>query len=161
EATEEATPADAAATPAEGETTMMGEGQFFLASRVQGYDLVNTAGESLGGIDQLIADVQQGRFAYAVTDVGGFLGIGANSVAIPWERLTFDEAQGAFVVDVDAATLEQAPVVELGDWDAGMVDNAWSAETDTFWQDVDAGLVGPGTGTEDEDTTEMTATPEG
>lgn len=165
EATEEAVEDDAEAeateevAPAEGETTMIGEGQFFLMSRVQGYDLVNTQGENLGGIDQFIVDLQQGLVAYAVTDVGGFLGIGANSVAIPWERLTFDEAQEAFVVDVDAETLEQAPVVELGDWEAGAVDNAWSQETDTFWQDVDAGIVGPST--EEEDAIDMTATPEG
>jgi hypothetical protein len=40
---------------------------------------------------------------------GGFLGIGDNYHPLSWSELTYDEALGGYVVNIDRARLEGAP----------------------------------------------------
>ncbi|HEX6384349.1 MAG TPA: PRC-barrel domain-containing protein, partial [Anaerolineae bacterium] len=51
------------------------------------YNLVNLQGEDLGEIEELVLDLVQGRVTYAIAEIGGFLGLGENSIAIPWGQL--------------------------------------------------------------------------
>ena len=41
---------------------------------------------------------------------GGFLGIGDSYHPLPWHSLKYDEQQGGYVVNIDRARLEGAPV---------------------------------------------------
>ncbi len=99
------------------------------------YDLVNLEDNDLGEIDELVIDTEKGAVLYAVADIGGFLGIGENSIAIPWTELQFDETDDEFVVDATEEMLTDAPIVDVDDWDDGMAPSAdWNAEVDSFWQ---------------------------
>jgi PRC-barrel domain len=53
------------------------------ASKVEGTSVYNTAGESVGSIDDVMIDKQTGKVAYAVMSFGGFLGMGANTILSP------------------------------------------------------------------------------
>jgi hypothetical protein len=57
------------------------------ASQVIGSTIYNEHNESIGEVDDLIVPTAGGQ-PVAVISVGGFLGIGAHLVAIPYERLT-------------------------------------------------------------------------
>lgn len=57
------------------------------ASQVIGSTVYNEANESIGEVDDLIVPAAGGQ-PVAVISVGGFLGIGARLVAVPYERLT-------------------------------------------------------------------------
>ncbi|WP_439576932.1 PRC-barrel domain-containing protein [Elioraea sp.] len=59
------------------------------ASKVVGATVRNSERESIGSIDDLIISRDE-RVPVAVLSVGGFLGIGARLVAVPFERLTID-----------------------------------------------------------------------
>jgi sporulation protein YlmC with PRC-barrel domain len=86
-------------------------------SNVIGMDVHNRQGERLGRIDDVVIK-RDGSLNYAVIAYGGFLGIGDNHVAVPFDRLTFDaERQGA-VLDVTRERLEGAPRFEYreGNW---------------------------------------------
>jgi len=79
--------------------TVQPEGQW-LTSRFIGQVVTNQAGEAIGDINDLLFD-KTGRIATAVIGVGGFLGMGEKSVAIPFSSLSFTaDAKGTRVVTI-------------------------------------------------------------
>jgi len=108
-----------------------GSGVFNLT----GYTLVNAQDEDLGEIQELIFDLSQGQVLYVVADIGGFLGIGANQVAIPWDQLQLDEENQNFVLDAEQETLENAPTINLDEWEEGSpTDSTWDTDISDFWE---------------------------
>ncbi|NLH07848.1 MAG: PRC-barrel domain containing protein, partial [Chloroflexi bacterium] len=81
---------------------------------------------------------------YALADIGGFLGIGANTIAIPWDRLTIAAEQEEFVLAATQEQLEQAPTIDVDAIETEGFAN--QVEIDTFWQGLDAGGDDTGSG---------------
>ena len=50
-------------------------GNLIASDKVQGTNVYNTAGESLGAIHDLMIDKPSGKVAYAIMSFGGFLGV--------------------------------------------------------------------------------------
>jgi len=86
------------------------------ARTICGDAVVNSSGEKLGKIEELMIDLENGRVAYAVLSFGGFLGIGDKLFAIPFEALELDPDNHRFVLDVSREKLEQAPGFDKSDW---------------------------------------------
>src|SRR5262245_10339109 len=86
------------------------------ASSLTGDQVVDVTGNKIGKIEDLMVDIIDGRVAYAVLSFGGFLGIGDKLFAIPWSRLTVDEAEKRFVINVTKETLENAPGFDKDHW---------------------------------------------
>lgn len=59
------------------------------ASRVIGATIYTAENETIGSVDDLIVPPSGGQ-PVAVLSIGGFLGIGARLIAIPYERLQYD-----------------------------------------------------------------------
>jgi len=97
------------------------------ASTLKGDRVKNSAGEDLGKVEEIMLDVPSGRVAYAVLSFGGFLGMGDKLFAIPWKALTLNEADKNFVLDVDKATLENAPGFDKDNW-PDMADPQWESQ---------------------------------
>ena len=72
------------------------------ASRLIGASVDNDSGEGIGSIDDLM--LTDDRVEFAILSVGGFLGIGAHLVAIPFDSL---------VIGPDGVTLPGATRDEL------------------------------------------------
>jgi len=49
-----------------------------------------------------------GRVAYAVMSFGGFLGMGTEEHAIPWNKLTYDTNLGGYRTDITEQQLRSA-----------------------------------------------------
>jgi sporulation protein YlmC with PRC-barrel domain len=81
------------------------------ASKIIGANVKNTQGENLGKIDELIIDPHDARIKTAVVSVGGVLGIGAKSVAVPWDKVTMGSGtdRDTVIVAMGRDELEQAP----------------------------------------------------
>src|ERR1700752_4650813 len=90
-------------------------GRLIAASKVNGTPVYNTAGEKLGNIYDVMIDKPSGKVEYAVLSFGGFLGIGNKYHPLPWDKLTYDEQQGGYIVDIDRARLEGAPAYNASD----------------------------------------------
>ena len=61
-----------------------------------GDNIYNHKDKELGDIKEIMLDVNNGRIAYAVLSVGGFLGIIANKLfTVPWRALKLDTANKA------------------------------------------------------------------
>jgi sporulation protein YlmC with PRC-barrel domain len=112
------------------------------ASTLTGDKVVNTAGETIGKIDEIMIDTVTGRVAYAVLSFGGFLGMGDKLFAIPWSRLSLDEDNKVFVLSVDRATLEKAPGFDKNNW-PDMTEHSWGVRiyeyygVAPYWDDGD------------------------
>ena len=95
-------------------------GRLIAASQVSGTGVYDLTGEKLGSIYDVLLDKRTGRTEYAIMSFGGFLGIGDRYHPLPWQALTYDEAQGGYVVDIDRRRLEGAPSYALNEtmlWD--------------------------------------------
>jgi len=97
------------ASAQDGDDLPMARLQVVESSKVQGSRVSTPKGEDLGEIEQVLLDPQQGRITYAVVGVGGFLGIGEKSVAVPWPALQPSTREQAFVLNTTREQLETAP----------------------------------------------------
>ena len=97
------------------------------ASTLEGDSVRNSAGESLGKVDEIMIDIPSGRIAYVVLSFGGVLGLGNKLFAIPWSAITVDEDKKCLILDVDKQTLENAPGFEKDAW-PDMADTVWGTE---------------------------------
>ncbi|MGE3274399.1 MAG: PRC-barrel domain-containing protein [Vicinamibacterales bacterium] len=86
------------------------------ASTLIGDEVVNTQGEKLGKIEDIMLDLERGRVAYAVLSFGGFLGMGDKFFAVPWDQLDVDLQAKNFRLDVPKEKLEQAPGFDKDNW---------------------------------------------
>lgn len=72
----------------------------YRASKLSGSNVQNGTGERIGSISDLIVD--RDKVLFAILQVGGFLGIGAHLVAIPYNALEIN-ADGSKIVLAQAS----------------------------------------------------------
>jgi sporulation protein YlmC with PRC-barrel domain len=101
-------------------------------STITGDAVVNSQGEDLGKIEDLVLDVAEGRVAYAVLSFGGFLGMGDKLFALPWQSLQLDSDNHRFILDVPKKRLEYAPGFDKDHW-PNMADRTWGATVHEFY----------------------------
>jgi len=66
---------------------------------------------ALGTIKRLMIDKRSGRVGYAVMSFGGFLGLGEEYRAVPWNALHYNEALEAYELNATEDQLKSSPVV--------------------------------------------------
>ncbi len=121
------------------------------ASTLEGDSVRNSAGESLGKIDEIMIDIPSGRVAYAVLSFGGVLNIGNKLFAVPWNALSVDEDEKCFVLEVDQRTLETAPGFDKDNW-PDMADVSWGSQifkhygVTPYWEETEGGRTMRGGG---------------
>lgn len=101
--------------------------QVMGASTLTGNRVINSQGDDLGDIKEIMLDVRSGRVAYAVLATGGFLTMGEKLLALPWNALTLDADNKCFILDVDEKTLENAPGFDKDAWPT-MADSQWASQ---------------------------------
>lgn len=119
------------------------------ASNLLGRLVRNMENENLGDIEELIISIQDEQIMYAVIGRGGFLGIGEDLVAVPYEALTLthdpDDADDYwFVLDVDEEAWDNAPALTLDEIRFGLA--GWQAHFDTTWLGMPGTQVAPAPG---------------
>src|SRR5947207_7853500 len=78
-------PSTSAATTSASSTSFQGD---WRASKVVGLNVYNEQNENVGSINDLLMD-KSGSIKAAVISVGGFLGMGARLVAVPYDKIKF------------------------------------------------------------------------
>jgi PRC-barrel domain len=91
------------------------------SDRVEGTAVYDPRGNKIGSIKRLMIEKISGRVAYAVLSFGGFLGMGTQEHAIPWNKLTYDPNLGGYQTDITEEQLRDAP--------------AFSRDPDFEWDD--------------------------
>ena len=57
------------------------------SDRVEGTAVRRPNGDKIGHIERLMIDKITGKVSYAILSFGGFLGMGASLLPLPWTRL--------------------------------------------------------------------------
>lgn len=102
------------------------------ASKVNGTNVYNLQGESIGSIYNVMLDKRSGKVAFAIMSFGGFLGLGEKYHPLPWSLLRYNDRQGGYIVDLSRDRLEGAPSYAAGstpDWS----NRAYGQEIDTYY----------------------------
>lgn len=104
------------------------------SSQILRYDVMNTRGQHLGEIEDLVIDATLGEIAYAVLSFGGFLGLEDKWFAVPWGAFAPAEGFGTFTLDVTKDALEKASGFDKNEW-PDMANPRWAAAVhDAFGQ---------------------------
>ncbi len=123
---------------------------FVLRSRsLVGSAVQNPWGEDLGTIEDLVIDMDEGHIVYAILSFGGFLGLGSELFAVPWEALIPRPIEGIFVLNVTREKLQAAsgfsreewPIPGDREWGIGIYDSygfppPWGLEAG-YWMGMD------------------------
>jgi sporulation protein YlmC with PRC-barrel domain len=89
--------------------------RLIASNKVEGTVVYNRQGERLGTVHNFMVDKRSGEVEYAVLSSGGLFGMGGDHYPLPWKMLTYDTAQGGYVVDLDKDVLESAPHYQSGE----------------------------------------------
>jgi len=103
------------------------------ANTLEGDEVVNPQGDTLGKIDEIMLDVPTGRVAYAVMSSGGFLGLGDKLFALPWSCLKLDPVRECFVMDADKSRFENAPGFDKDHWPSGADFGGLGDQIHDYW----------------------------
>lgn len=82
--------------------------QLIASDRVEGTAVRRPNGDMIGHIERLMIDKVSGQVSYAVMSSGGFLGMGAKLLPLPWGRLRYSPRFEAYELDLDEDELRHA-----------------------------------------------------
>lgn len=102
------------------------------SSTLERTNVVNTKGESLGSIEEIMLDLDTGRIAYVVVSFGGFLGLGDKLFAFPWEMMRVDMDNERVIMNVDQQRLENAPGFDKNNWPSAPT-HEWLDEVHSYY----------------------------
>lgn len=89
---------------------------YLKASTIKGQNLKTAQGEDAGEIKDFVFDVNSGRMGFLVVGFGGFLGIGDERVAVPWDAFSINGDGKLVLTDVSKDQLKAAPRLSKSDW---------------------------------------------
>src|SRR5689334_4902324 len=110
----------------------------FPSSKLKGLKVKNTKGETIGSIDDLVINMQDGKIAYLAMSVGGVLGIGDKLFAVPFQAMKFNHGKDEmyFVLDASKEKLEKAPGFDKSNW-PDFADPKWRSQIDQYYRSAD------------------------
>jgi len=85
------------------------------ADWVVGTTVRTPAGETIGTIDDVLLDKEEGAVTAAIVSVGGFLGFGAKQIAVKWDDLQQEYDGSQIVLDISREDAEAAPEFNFRD----------------------------------------------
>jgi PRC-barrel domain len=106
--------------------------RLIASDKVEGTSVRNSAGDKVGTIERVMIDKRSGKVAYAVMSFGGFLGIGADYVALPWHVLRYNENLDAYEVNITENQLRGAPP-PASSWETGTVSRDWERNLHNYY----------------------------
>lgn len=116
------------------DTRQMGEKRTIRASQLIGLNVHNNADETVGEINDIVIDPNDGRVRYVALSVGGFLGIADQLFAIPWTAFECrrDGDTHVVVLNVNKESLQKAKGFNQENW-PDMANPQWQTENDRFY----------------------------
>ncbi len=119
-------------------TTRVNAGYFHFvkSSAFTGADVVNRNDETIGTVTDLIIDRGSGELTQALIESGAILGIGGKTIAVPFSRLQWDDADEQFVLDMTQEQIDRAVEFDPNAW-PNLDHTTWSERVDRWWNGTD------------------------
>lgn len=86
------------------------------ASDLEGDEVRNHAGQTLGHIEEILFDVPAGRIAFAILACSSGERSGDRFCAVPWDAFIYDEDNACFVLGISRERFALAPCCDKRDW---------------------------------------------
>jgi sporulation protein YlmC with PRC-barrel domain len=99
--------------------------QLLRSEQALRHEVINTRGQRIGHIEDIVIDTALGDIAYAVLSFGGFLGVGEKWFAVPWSAFESSAGFRTLTLDVSKEALEKAPGFDKDDWPE-MANRRWA-----------------------------------
>ena len=96
-------------------------------NEIEGRDIIGLNDEHIGTVNDVLIDYDEHTVRYCTVDVGGFLGMGARTVLIPFEKLQW--SGDALYLPVEREVLENAPEFDP----AAGYDRTYEESVTTAW----------------------------
>jgi sporulation protein YlmC with PRC-barrel domain len=106
----------------------------FRSDQLIGTDVVSPGDESLGIVDDIVLSPQTGKIAYLVVRYGGFLGVDAKYVPVPWEDFKITSGATLMVLDSNKNVLDSGPQVRENQFSANGNFAEQSRKVDDYWK---------------------------
>jgi len=71
----------------------------------------NVDGRDIGKVSRLMIDPADGKIAAIIISTGGTLGVGSNTISVPWNSVKIGQDAGKVIV-IASQTLDNAPKAE-------------------------------------------------
>src|SRR5262245_10099278 len=104
----------------------MQRGNAWFASSLVGHSVRNSAGETLGKVEELVVDPATGSVHFAVLSLSGLMR--DRYKAVPYSALEFVPGRDYVLLDMDKKVLERAPSFTRDQW-PNFSDPAWRSRT--------------------------------
>ncbi len=92
------------------------------------------AGENLGKVEEIMADVSTGTIAYAIVTFDGCPELGKKLFPLPWGALTFHPEERCFILKIDQDKLRLAPGFDEDHW-PDMADHDFADEISSYYSE--------------------------
>jgi sporulation protein YlmC with PRC-barrel domain len=104
----------------------------WLATALLNERVRNSAGETLGKIEDIVLDPETGSIQYAVLSVIGAPGIANKLIVTPWQSLDVSPSRDYVVLNVDKERFRRAPAFDRDIW-PDMADPVWRRSIDDYY----------------------------
>jgi hypothetical protein len=97
------------------------------SSEIKGTTVQNRQNQEIGDVDELLIRHDSGIVKFAVLSVGGFLGLGSTTVAVPWSAFDITTLRDGTIhmrLDATKERLEKAPRIEGKNYERLYTDEA-------------------------------------
>lgn len=101
---------------------------------ITGTDVRNLQDEDLGSVDDVVLDPESGEISYVIVARDGFLGVGEDHVAVPWQQFRATTGVNLLVLDISEDQLEQAPEIDPERFSDPQTFAETRQRTDAFWE---------------------------
>ena len=105
------------------------------ATTMIGADVRNTRNADLGEVEDFVLDPANGKVQMIIMSYGGFLGIGDDQVAVPWQELSVagEEDDRVFILNISEDAIENAPRFKRNEWSTVNTDS-WRQKNQQFYK---------------------------
>lgn len=103
-----ATEEESASMPAQSSLITEQDESHLLSSELIGADVLHPVTGKIGWLESLLFDEEQ-QIVGGVVSVGGFLGIGAKSVALSWDEFDVPQGESVVYINLTKSQLKSAP----------------------------------------------------
>lgn len=93
--------------------TASGHTRAILVSTVIGTKVMDTSGNTIGDVKDVVLDKLSNNIMFAIVSFGGFLGIGEKYHPLPWSTLNYEPSMSGYVVSASKEQLQAAPADSL------------------------------------------------
>ena len=87
------------------------------ASEIIDKKVLSIAKQRIGKVEDIILTRNSnGEAHYVILSSGGFLGLGENSYAVPWDSIHYDTDEKSFILNINHERLKTAPPYNKNSW---------------------------------------------